>query len=355
MNRFLKRAVTQDKMAPIVANDLLGDAFSNEATWWAFVERLAALPPDNSENVRSWLGIHHGIVITQMRRRRHGFPRGIGALESYIVQIGDWLGERRKVIQNVRRTNIMLGLMRNQLADHADPATYTEAVRQIVTARARKHKAAKQLDWREHQDRAGQQGLFELTEWAVNRAAGYESLAQRDSLARSMTNKIAAVNAYRASLGLAPLRLGTGNPPQPLVGGDKLSDRPEIAREWDHERNGGLKPDHVLAGSGMPAHWICVNNPEHRWATPVNQRTKNLTGCPTCARRGQWQNPPTPDEILAAAPPAFMPAPLYNDFCADDELNREDEKLDLPPPIDAVETNLPAGRSEELSVYGSPW
>jgi hypothetical protein len=59
---------------------------------------------------------------------------------------------------------------------------------------------------------------------------------------------------------------------------------PELVREWDHERNGDLKPSEVSAGSGRAVWWICSQGPDHRWRAKPNNRS-NGTGCPFCANR----------------------------------------------------------------------
>ncbi|MER6449446.1 zinc-ribbon domain-containing protein [Streptomyces venezuelae] len=71
------------------------------------------------------------------------------------------------------------------------------------------------------------------------------------------------------------LRVGQGN--------DLATKRPDLAREWDIERNGQLSPDQVTPASHKQCHWACAKNPIHRWtATPSNRRTR---GCPYCANR----------------------------------------------------------------------
>lgn len=57
---------------------------------------------------------------------------------------------------------------------------------------------------------------------------------------------------------------------------------PDIAAEWDHERNGVLKPNQVTAGSNKRVHWIC--SMKHRWEATVNRRT-NGSKCPYCSSR----------------------------------------------------------------------
>jgi hypothetical protein len=83
-------------------------------------------------NVAAWLGRRNDLVLAQMALRRRGFPRGIGAAEASIKQLGEWIGDRRKVMQNVRRIDLTLALMRAQVAGHADVATYARVVREQV-------------------------------------------------------------------------------------------------------------------------------------------------------------------------------------------------------------------------------
>ncbi len=57
---------------------------------------------------------------------------------------------------------------------------------------------------------------------------------------------------------------------------------PELAEEWDYERNGELKPDMISAGSSQYVNWIC-STCGYRWEAEVYHRAKNHTGCPKCA------------------------------------------------------------------------
>ena len=56
---------------------------------------------------------------------------------------------------------------------------------------------------------------------------------------------------------------------------------PDIAAEWDHERNGNLTPDRVTFGANRSAHWICPDK-GHRYKTNINWRTSDGTGCAEC-------------------------------------------------------------------------
>ncbi len=55
---------------------------------------------------------------------------------------------------------------------------------------------------------------------------------------------------------------------------------PELAKEWDYEKNGDLKPQTCLAGTSDKVYWICSKG--HSWKASVNRRRKGA-GCPYCA------------------------------------------------------------------------
>ena len=57
---------------------------------------------------------------------------------------------------------------------------------------------------------------------------------------------------------------------------------PELAAEWDHEKNEGLDPDMVLPGSGKRVWWKCACG--HEWKTAIYHRTAGH-GCKICASR----------------------------------------------------------------------
>ena len=58
--------------------------------------------------------------------------------------------------------------------------------------------------------------------------------------------------------------------------------RPDIAADWDYEKNGGLKPSDVTALSGRKVWWKCRRN--HSWAARIQDRSTNC-GCPFCGGR----------------------------------------------------------------------
>lgn len=56
---------------------------------------------------------------------------------------------------------------------------------------------------------------------------------------------------------------------------------PELADQWDPERNGPLTPRDVPPGTKKKVWWRCAQG--HRWSAPVCARTGSRSGCPVCA------------------------------------------------------------------------
>ena len=56
----------------------------------------------------------------------------------------------------------------------------------------------------------------------------------------------------------------------------------EIAKEWNYEKNGNLKPEHFAANSNKMVWWKC--NKGHEWQAIINNRNKG-NGCPYCTGR----------------------------------------------------------------------
>jgi len=61
---------------------------------------------------------------------------------------------------------------------------------------------------------------------------------------------------------------------------------PEIASEWDYEKNGDLRPENVKKNSNLKVWWICSK--EHSWQTAVSHRTQG-SNCPVCAEKKVWE------------------------------------------------------------------
>jgi len=68
---------------------------------------------------------------------------------------------------------------------------------------------------------------------------------------------------------------------KPVIGkNDLLSQFPNIASEWDYERNYPLRPEQVVKGSGKKVYWLC--NKGHSYQARIADRVINR-GCPYCA------------------------------------------------------------------------
>ena len=62
--------------------------------------------------------------------------------------------------------------------------------------------------------------------------------------------------------------------------GSLYDNYPRLAEEWHPEKNDGLTPKDVLAGSGMAVWWICLEC-RHEWKAQIVSR-KHGAGCPKC-------------------------------------------------------------------------
>lgn len=56
---------------------------------------------------------------------------------------------------------------------------------------------------------------------------------------------------------------------------------PDVAAQWDREKNGSLSPRDVSTGSKIRIWWRCPEG--HSWLSPIASRTAWGHGCPVCA------------------------------------------------------------------------
>lgn len=68
---------------------------------------------------------------------------------------------------------------------------------------------------------------------------------------------------------------------------DMATTRPDLAADWDWERNGQLAPTMVIAGTGKRIAWKCATC-DHHWPARGNDRVRG-SGCPECARTKAWR------------------------------------------------------------------
>lgn len=66
---------------------------------------------------------------------------------------------------------------------------------------------------------------------------------------------------------------------------------PELVKQWEFAKNGGLKPDQIGCGYDRKVWWICSEG--HIWRAAVANRALpgyKHTGCPVCAGRASIKN-----------------------------------------------------------------
>ena len=61
---------------------------------------------------------------------------------------------------------------------------------------------------------------------------------------------------------------------------DLATTHPEIASEWDYEKNAPVEPTQIPAGTGKSFYWLCPEG--HSYRSVVGSRTNIGTGCPRC-------------------------------------------------------------------------
>ena len=68
-----------------------------------------------------------------------------------------------------------------------------------------------------------------------------------------------------------------------LIGyNDLQATNPTLAKEWNHKRNGGLKPEDFTSNSGKKVWWRCAEG--HEWQSVIASRNRGV-GCPYCSNR----------------------------------------------------------------------
>ncbi len=63
---------------------------------------------------------------------------------------------------------------------------------------------------------------------------------------------------------------------------DLTTINPNLASEWNHEKNGGLKPEDFTVSSGKKVWWNCSKG--HEWQAAIYSRSNGF-GCPYCSGR----------------------------------------------------------------------
>ena len=93
---------------------------------------------------------------------------------------------------------------------------------------------------------------------------------------REITNRDVDVNLERDALSIESLREYTEK------NNSLLFSNPILANEWNYEKNGKLKPEHISVGSGKKVWWKCSEG--HEWKAIISSRNRG-NGCPYCSGR----------------------------------------------------------------------
>ena len=65
---------------------------------------------------------------------------------------------------------------------------------------------------------------------------------------------------------------------------DLASQRPDVAKDWDYEKNYPLTPMDVAVMSHKEVWWYCSNGQSHSYKAGVQYRTlSKIYGCPYCS------------------------------------------------------------------------
>lgn len=118
-------------------------------------------------------------------------------------------------------------------------------------------------------------------------------------------------HAYRSRISNRHM-LGRGCPycsGQKVGYGNDLATRaPQVAAEWDYEKNGSVRPDSVTTGVQRGVWWRCPN--AHSWKATVASRVGLGTACPYCS--AGWRRS-RPEIQLQCELAVLLPAPVLGD------------------------------------------
>jgi hypothetical protein len=81
------------------------------------------------------------------------------------------------------------------------------------------------------------------------------------------------------------------NPTKLCIHASIVTTHPEIAKQWNKEKNGELSPEMFSYGSNKKVWWICEKTCEkgckHEWESKISDRIYNKSGCPYCCSSHQ--------------------------------------------------------------------
>lgn len=126
-----------------------------------------------------------------------------------------------------------------------------------------------------------------MAEWDREKNGALDPTSLRPGSRTVVWWKCPEGHSWQASVNARTKPRGAGCPvcsgAQVLPGvNDLASLRPDLAAQWDGEKNGALRPDQVTVSSSRAVWWKCSKG--HSWQALVSARTRSKrAACPGCA------------------------------------------------------------------------
>jgi len=268
--------------------EALQQALWSPEHWQAFVDVVERDVPATKINLRTWMaGVAELVEVQyQLRQLFPGMPRSTGQVEAKVLdKVTDRIGSRAGYFRNRRRLDILLGLIRLDIAREADSYAYMSILREHYAANGYRSNAR----WRDGRDVAGTSSIAHLIVVSDIEAAEErqrEQNAGRLARARRQQQEQAALRAA------AGLDVATGRPRRPdgprrgayrSMAGKVVNDFPDLRDTWDPSNE--LDPATTKASSRDRVSWICPVHPSHQWLATIRDRAGNQSGCPFCMDR----------------------------------------------------------------------
>lgn len=262
---------------------LLGRAFLSEDDWEAL---LTFADEHDCGNIIEWMGANTDRVRAQIALRVPEFtdhPRSKSPAEGLLDFVGTKLSDRRRFrFRNARRLQMVLNLMRASESGHAGEAEFAAIIKEHLREVG---PAFVKPDWEAGEDDPSRfRSLSRLLLAARDRDQEARAAYMAGAKLKSVLLRIVEDNDERRRLGFPPLTFRFKPGQRTIsadVAGTMLIDYPEIARDWDYEKN-TRDIATITAGNNYEARWIC-HRCQHEWQAEVGQRTKRRTRCERCS------------------------------------------------------------------------
>lgn len=127
-----------------------------------------------------------------------------------------------------------------------------------------------------------------MEQWDYDRNQGLDPTQLRPGSTKKASWICSKGHRWEATIRARTRERATGCPycwgRVPIPGVTDLATKyPQIAKQWDHTKNGDLKPSGISAASSRKVAWIC--DAGHRWEAVVASRTLAGNNCPVCSGR----------------------------------------------------------------------